>query len=406
MYKKTNAVNIKYKALHGFYWMLYCLPTGYITVFLLAQEVPASIIGTITALSSILAAAGQLIVGNITDSCKRLSWKGILLIIGAVEAVILLLLILFQNSSPVCTVLFPAFLVLMYLQMPLINASIFYYTSRGLHLDFGSARGMGSLTYAFISFVAGQTIVRTGQISIIYLSLIVLAGLIVITILMPSMDNVPPQSSAACNELSETPGEGRRHVSIIAFSRRYPRFMLVLLGSILIMAFHSISHTYMIQIMESVGGDSAAMGTAFSIEAIAELPVMFGFYKLIQRFSPDKLMVASGIAFVLKSLAYLFASGVITLYLAQILQMFSYAVFASASVYFANEKMSPEDKVTGQSYMTATVSIGAVVGNFVGGIILTAAGVQGILLGSLLLTAGGAAVIAAGIKPFRKSVIH
>lgn len=405
MYKKMDAINIKYKALHGFYWMLYCLPTGYITVFLLAQEVSASVIGTITALSSILAAAGQLIVGNITDSCKRLSWKGILLIIGSIEAVILLLLILFQNNSPACTALFPAFLVLMYLQMPLINASIFYYTSRGLHLDFGSARGMGSVTYAFISFIAGQTIVRTGEIAVIYLSLIVLAGLIMITILMPSMENTK-QSSTGELPTSHVHEKGKRHVGVFAFSRRYPRFMLVLLGSILIMAFHNISHTYMIQIMESVGGDSAAMGTAFSIEAIAELPVMFGFYKLIQRFSPDKLMVVSGLAFVLKSVAYLLASGVMTLYLAQILQMFSYAVFASASVYFANERMRPEDKVTGQSYMTATVSIGAVVGNFLGGQILTAAGVQGLLIGSVLLTAAGAAVIAAGIKPFRKSVIH
>lgn len=58
-YNETK-VNLEYKALHGFYWMLYCLTTGYTTVLLLSHGFSSSVIGVIAAVSSILAAVGQL----------------------------------------------------------------------------------------------------------------------------------------------------------------------------------------------------------------------------------------------------------------------------------------------------------------------------------------------------------
>lgn len=40
-YNETK-VNLEYKALHGFYWMLYCLTTGYTTVLLLSHGFSSS----------------------------------------------------------------------------------------------------------------------------------------------------------------------------------------------------------------------------------------------------------------------------------------------------------------------------------------------------------------------------
>lgn len=388
-----NTLNFKYKCLHGFYWMLYCLPTGFITLFMLSYGVSASSIGIITAISSILAAAGQLAVGNIVDSCRKISWKTLLLIICAIQALILLTLLFSNSNKLISTALFPGFMVLMYLQMPLVNASIFYYTSRGLSLDFGSARGTGSLTYAFISFVCGQLVAFTGEIAIIYLSILTLLGLILTTALMPTIKEYTDQKT---EETHRQPT--KRKVGIISFVKKYPKFTLVLVGSIFLMSFHNITHTYMIQMIENIGGNSASMGTAFSIEAISELPIMFGFYKLIQKIPINKLMIIAGIAFVFKSLAYLCAVNVLTLYIAQVLQMLSYAIFASASVYFANEKMEEEDKVTGQSYMTATMSIGAVAGNFVGGLVLDAFGIHALLIICVMITIIGASVTFVGAR--------
>ena len=421
-YNETK-VNLEYKALHGFYWMLYCLTTGYTTVLLLSHGFSSSVIGVIAAVSSILAAVGQLAVGNLTDKCSRVTWKNIYLMIGALEGAALAVLAVFKGTAVVNAICFPLFTILMYLQMPLVNSAVFHYTSRGLKVDFGSARGMGSLTYAFISFVAGQLIVRVGESVIIYLSILVTAGMLLDVFFMPCAKDAPlscaeknaeeAEASAASAPVSSGSGtdaaaadgspqddsaSGKSIGNIFGFAGRYPDFMLVLAGSILLMSFHNIGHTYMIQIMEAVGGNSATMGTAFSIEAIMELPVMFGFYKLIKKVSADNLMIVAGAAFTLKSLTYLLASSVTALYLAQILQMFSNAIFILASVYYADKKMAPEDKVTGQSYMTASISIGAVLGNFLGGQVLNAAGLHLMLLFAFLLAASGTLIVVIGVK--------
>ena len=393
-YNETK-VNLEYKALHGFYWMLYCLTTGYTTVLLLSHSFSSSVIGVIAAVSSILAAVGQLAVGNLTDKCSRVTWKNIYLMIGALEGAALAVLAVFKGTAVVNAICFPLFTILMYLQMPLVNSAVFHYTSRGLKVDFGSARGMGSLTYAFISFVAGQLIVRVGESVIIYLSILVTAGMLLDVFFMPCAKEA---SLSRAEKNADDAASGKSIGSILGFAGRYPDFMLVLAGSILLMSFHNIGHTYMIQIMEAVGGNSATMGTAFSIEAIMELPVMFGFYKLIKKVSADNLMIVAGAAFTLKALTYLLASSVMALYLAQILQMFSNAIFILASVYYADKKMAPEDKVTGQSYMTASISIGAVLGNFLGGQVLNAAGLHLMLLFSFLLAAAGTLIVVIGVK--------
>jgi len=398
--KQNRILNLKYKALHGAYWMLYGLSTAYITVFLLSYGYAASTIGAIVAVSNVLAAAGQLAVGNIADRSQRLTWKQLFFIIGGMEVIVLLSLLLFHQNALVNGLGFPFFGVLMYLQMPLVNSTAFYYTNRGFNINFGSARGMGSIFYAVISFIAGQTIARAGEGSLVWLCIIVLAILLTVIAVLPCSKDSGPAEKVIDEPMKATEG------SLIAFGRKYPDFMLLLIGCILIMSFHNIGHTYMIQIMERVGGDSASMGTAFSIEALMELPIMFGFYKIIQKFRAGNLLIVSGIAFIAKSLAYMLAGSVMMLYAAQILQMFSYAIFTLASVYYAEQKMEEQDKVTGQSYMTASVSIGAVLGNLSGGQVLENLGLQSLLFFSVMLTVCGTLVIAGGVlygeRKFRK----
>ncbi len=405
MYKNKRIINLQYKGLHGFYWMLYCLSTAFITVFLLDQGLSAASIGVIVALSNIIAAAGQLAVGNVTDKCEKVTWRNAILVIGVLQLVCLLLLILCSGSFLINVGVYLLFTILVYFQMPLVNSAVFTYEACGIAVDFGSARGMGSISYAIISYVAGQLIAAIGTKAIIYLSLAVLAGLLAVTFFMPSgekrskAETCEEDSQSSSLPESQSPSQSSVHKSgIIYFASKYPAFMMTLVGCVLLMAFHNIVHTYMIQMIEPLGGDSASMGTAFSIEALVELPVMFGFYKLIQRFSPGTLIAFAGFAFILKAAAYMIAGSVTAIYLAQSLQMLSYAVFISASVYYANEKMEESDRVTGQSYMTASISIGAVLGNLTGGFVLDTAGVNALLYFSLALTVAGAAITGLGVR--------
>ncbi len=385
--------NIQYKALHACYWMLYGMATQFATVFLLSHGFRAYMIGILMAVSNLIAAGGQMFVGTLADRYPRLTWKNICLFVCGLEALCLAGLFIFSRSMIMNGGLYPVFLILVFTQMPLINAAVFYYESRGEHVDFGSARGTGSLAYAIMSFALGHIIVRYGEQSIITAGIILTAALFMVVFVMPCSAGIANVTSEDESSGTSDPSGGEPAGSFIAFTRKYPWFMLSLLAVCMMLAFNAISHTYMIQLIESLGGDSADMGSVFSIETLAELPVMFGFFYILKKFRINTLMVISGFGFVLKALCFVLAGSVTMLYVLQIFQIISYAMLASASVYYSNEQVEAVDSVKGQGYMTAAMSIGSMAGNLTGGFVYDFAGLRALLFYCLALVSVGAVIM-------------
>lgn len=374
------SVNARYRLLQGGYWMLFCAGYGYVTVFLLAEGFSAGAIGVITALFGIFAAVLQPWLGRLADRGGRLGWKPLLLVLAALglgDAVLLCL----RPPQAVTGVLFGALLMLISAMMPLVNAASFHYLSQGKPVDFGSARGVGSLCYAVLSLVLGQLTARLGG-GIVPLAVLGAAALFLLFVLLMPCKPAPAKPKA------EPKADKRR-----GFLVRYPAFCVMLGASTLMLAFHNITNTYLIQILGAVGGDSADLGVAIALAAVMELPVMFGFSRIARRWSAGSLLTIAGMAFVAKGVWYLMAGSVWGILAAQILQMFSFALFASASVYYAEESMEEQDKVTGQACMSCTITAGTVLGNLVGGWVLDACGV-GILLAVALGMAVTGAVLA------------
>ncbi|MBQ0004312.1 MAG: MFS transporter [Clostridiales bacterium] len=387
--------DIQYKLLQGFFWMLFGLATIFITVFMRSQGISAIVIGVIIAASNVIAAPGQVLVGTLVDKYEKINWKNLMLFLGAVELVLLVIMIIFRQNHLLNAILFPAFSILLYLQNPLVNSALFYYTSRGEFIDFGTARGTGSLAYAFMTFIVGNSIVAFGEFSIVVIGLImlVMAGALVMT--MPIYSK---EQDALNPSIKDEPELLADNSSIVQFIRKYPMFMMTVLGSVMFMCFHNMIHTYMIMIIESVGGNSGTLGTAMSIEALIELPVMFGFFFLIRRISSRNLMAIASIGFLVKAVGYFFAFSIGTVYMVQCIQMISYAVFASASVYYSDDMMEANDKAKGQGYMTAAVAIGGAIGNAVGGWAVEAGGVRLVEVIGIAFAAAGACLVLIGTR--------
>ena len=385
--------NIQYKALQACFWMLYGMLSQYATVFLLSHGFRAYVIGTLMAVSNFIAAGGQMFVGSLADKYPRLTWKNICLFICGLEALCLVGLFVFSNNMVINGGLFPILSILVFTQMPLVNAAVFYYESKGEHVDFGSARGTGSLAYAIMSFALGRIIVRYGEQSIIVAGAILTVALFTVVFIMPCSAEASTVKSEDANANAAGTSSNESAGNFIAFTRKYPWFMMSLLAVCMMLAFNAISHTYMIQVVEALGGNSADMGTVFSIENLAELPVMFGFFLIQKKFRINTLMVISGFGFVLKALFFAFAGSVTMLYALQVFQIISYAMLASASVYFSNEQVDAADAVKGQGYMTAAMSIGSMAGNLTGGFVYDFAGLSALLFYCVALVSVGAVIM-------------
>ena len=81
------------------------------------------------------------------------------------------------------------------------------------------------------------------------------------------------------------------------------------------------------------------------------------------------------------------------IYVTEITQLFSFALFLSASVYYTNEIMVEKDKVKGQAYLTCSGTIGAMLGSFLGGWLIEHFGVETMMWVGVALSAVGSVYV-------------
>ena len=240
--------------------------------------------------------------------------------------------------------------------------------NQGVSVDFGSARGIGSLSYAAASYVLGIVVEKFGTRSIL------MAGILVALVLLVTVLSMPVLSSSAASRPKEKEPE-QNDAGLLVFAGRYKNFMLTLAGITLLFTFHNMNNAYLIKVIENVGGTSADMGRMLSIAAVTELPVMFLFSRISKHFKSSTLLIVSGAFFAIRAAGFMLAGNVMTMYLAAMLQIGSFALYIPSSVYYVNETMLDQDKFKGQAVMTATNTLGGVFGSLFGGFLIDNAGV-------------------------------
>lgn len=416
--KKAMKENGKYRIIQSCYWMMMNVSFGYATFYLGGFGYSAGEVGMLTAIFSGVSAVCQPMLGRVADKSRRFNWKVILMLLSAVCCLDMILLSIFK-SKVLVGCLFGLMALFLNCMMPMINAACFYYEKRGVHVDFGIARGMGSMFYAVVSMLLGWMTVRMGTSAIPVTGIPILAVLFLTTCLMPCESVKATKSNAADqrNTNDENTADGkdlkgrkeersagadnaanrrqnRAQKTESGFLKKYPAFMVMLLGSTLLMAAHTFMTTYLLQILEQIGGNTSHLGTALAIGAVTEVPILFLFSHIIKRCSSSRLLVISGFFYIVKSTMLLFAGSIGLVYVAHLLQPVSYALYASAIVYFTDESMREEDKVTGQSMMTMTSAIGSVVGNLVGGWLIDFGGVTVMMVFCAVLAVAAASVVA------------
>lgn len=380
----TTLLAFQYSLLQGAYWAAFCTIYAFSTVLLLEKDFTDAQIGIVVALGNVLGVALQPVFAGIADSSRHLSLQKLTAILSGLTAFLFLLVYLLPNlffAVAACFLLTDTFLQVV---QPLVNSVSVYYVNRGVSVDFGISRAVGSLSYAAASSFLGILVTKLGADSIIFMGVLLLLSVVLILLSLPLI-----QGNTSAQQKTETPKE-----SIFHFFARYKRFTVALLAVTLLFTFHNMTNSYMIRIIQTLGGDSANMGRALSIAAVCELPAMLFFSKLLKRFSSGQLLILSGIFFALKAGAYLCVGNVFQFYLAQILQVGAFALYIPASVYYVNETMEATDKFKGQAVMTGTNTLGGVIGSLLGGFLLDYTGSTApMLLTGFVMAAVGAVLL-------------
>ncbi|MDO5539454.1 MAG: MFS transporter [Eubacteriales bacterium] len=380
---KRVKLTVQYSALQGLYWMLFCAIYSFATVFLLEQGFSGTRIGIIVALGNVLGVVLQPVAGALADNSERITVGRLITILSAVMLVVLAILKIVSGALPVVAVLFILADALLQILQPLVNSVSVYYMNRGVDLNFGIARGIGSVMYAVVSSVLGKLVAGYGVSLILYSGIIILTGMMIIISMMPMREKDSDAKKEACQE----------EKNILEFLANYKYFSVVLVGLTLLLLSHNLLNNYMIHIVTPLGGDEAAMGTAFSIAAMLELPTMFLFSGLVKRIHSERLLMFSGLFFFLKAGAYFLCTNMTQIYMTQIFQMGAFALYIPASVYYVNEVMEEQDKFKGQALMVGTSTLGGVFGGLLGGVLVDHTGVRQLLFTGVLTAFAGMALV-------------
>jgi PPP family 3-phenylpropionic acid transporter len=384
----TKKLAFQYSALQGIYWITYCVVYGFATIFLLAKGFSSSQIGIIVALGNIFGVVLQPVFASIADRSKTFTLHRLTAILAVTTAIFLLLLAIVPNMFLAIAAIFLLTDMLIQIIQPLINSFSVYYVNQGVSVNFGFARGIGSLSYAISSSGLGLLVKKYNANILPYVGilfgLILCAVVLSLPVLTALTGNASAEAAPANAEVSDNQTD---------FFRKYKNFTITLIGLTFLFIFQNMTNSYLIQIFQRVGGDSSDMGNALAIAALVELPVMFLFSLLIRRFKSTTLLMVSAFMFCVKAAAYLMAGSVFQLYLVQFLQMGAFAVFAPASVYYVNEVMDEQDKFKGQAFMTSTNTLGGVFGSLLGGFLIDYTGVSTMLLIDVIIAVIGCLLV-------------
>lgn len=392
-------LNINYSLILASYDVVFASVWAYVTVFLMSRALNEFVIGILIASANILAVIIQPILADKADkSFKWTLYHFVLLLF--IPAFLLLALVLIDSIPVWLTAL--AYLLAMALftaASPLLNSIAMVLVNNGYPINYGMSRSLGSLSFGITTSLVGTAIVSFGVNSIVVTGML---GLVIIITALTVLNQ---------NYLKEIFTDDYQEVkynsSQVAFENnnrrffhKYPGFLFLVIGSFFLFISQNIISYYMINIVNSVGGNEVSMGVALSVASFAEVPAMFFYSKFANRFGHERMLLISTFFFLARITLMFLASSIYVLYLAQLMQSGGYGFYIIASVYYPNEIMEYLDKVKGQAFLTTAGTLGGVVGSLMGGLIINAFSIKHALLFGVICSTLGVALHVYSLRDF------
>ena len=363
------------------YWATAAGIVSFATAFLLQQGFAASTVGILLAAGNLLSCGFQPVLADWADRTGGNVLKWLTAALTSVSAVCFLSIQLLPLPETVFGLLYLLGVFAFDAMNPLMNALNVSYMTGGYAINYGLSRGMGSLAYAFAALGIGKIMARFGAEWMIWISIALLAINAAMSLSYPSL------VTTVSGEKTE-----KNCCSIPVFFRRYKWYCVSLLGVLLLGMFHAMTENYLIEIVTPLGGDSGTVGVALFIATAIEALFLVYLDQIRSRISDNWLLKIAGLTFVVKSVLFLLAGNVMTIYMIQLLQATSYTFLSPVQMYYANNKIGAADMVKGQAFITASYTLGCAAGNFTGGQLLSAFGVRALLLAGVAMAVAGTAV--------------
>ena len=324
-------ITLFYAGIHGLFWMTCGLMFNFASAYLLDRGFSNSQIGAILGAAYALSAVAQpLFAALFNRSGIRLS-SGMACVYAIMAAMTVIVLALPLGRGALAGLIVCIFMLQSAMQ-PSVNSLHRGYALRGVEVNFGFARGVGSAAYSVMCALVGRLLYR----------------------MRPRM-----------------------------LPALYLGTMLLLIACLL--AFRAPSFT----------AGSAQQGVAVAVAAMTELPAMVLYGRLSRRMGVGRMLCLTAWVWVAKDLLTALAATPAALYIIALLQFASYAFYVPATVEYVSTMLPPEDFLKGQALVGTAFTLGSLAATFLGGRMLDLLGVRGALDSIQLVSVAGAVLLTA-----------
>ena len=394
-------LNTEYGSIHAFYWMAYAGLSSFASVFLLARGYSNTDIGIIFAVSNVLSVFLQPLLADLADRSKRFSLVSVSSIVTISLMVLMLGLFWIQTKHFALTVIYVLLLAGHTTLQPLFNSLCFKISDCGIHINFGVCRAFGSLAYSVLTLFLG-TLAEAHGVLILPLTsevtlLLVLVSLILVTVHYRKASKIHAAGTVCSlqgqNFEVSLKDETCEEINLLQFVKRNRFFFVMMLGTLGLYFSNGVLNTFMLQIIQPLGGTSEDMGRIFAVMAFLEIPTLVLFEPLNRRFSCQVLLKVAAAGYVAKTAIIWLAGSVMTVLLAHILQLVSFALFLPAMVSFIGGSMSKGEAVKGQALFTTITTVAYILCSLTGGVVLDLWGADTLMMASCAFTAAGAGIV-------------
>lgn len=383
-----DKLQMKYNFLHILYWITSCTIYGYVAVFLQYKGLSNTEIGIVTGGGAVVSIFMSPFISSLISKVKGLTIKKLMLILYLIMFCSFVSLTLLELPTFMIMALYITLIFLIVSNVPFLSTICMDYLKTGHYINFGLARGMGSVSYAVSAVVLGQLIEFLNPNVIAFVFIIASIALLLLLFSMPD---------------SQVERKEETHDSnLIAFISQYKKFFFILLGFGCAFSASTTLSTYLINIVRNLGGSTSLYGVAIFAMAASEMPVMAVTHSLLKRVKSETLLMVAACCYVLRNVTICLAPNLVVLMLGMMCQSVSYGLFTAVITYYVNDYIKVEHQMMGQTMIgIMTTGVGSTIGNVLGGILQDTLGLNSMLVFASVMTITGMIVVFLTIKPFQ-----
>lgn len=384
----AKKINLHYTTIQGSFGIGFGALMSFGAVLMLSRGLSNSALGVVTCIAQLLPMVLQPAVTSFAAARRGMTTRKMLMLLTLPILVMAVVMLLAPQSLGVIIAGYMLIFLMVNLITPYHNVLMVDFLTRGVEVNYGLGRGVGSGTFALATLVLG--FVLEGRDSVLIVP--VIGGAMLLQLLCVAAFRYPLPAV-------ETVEEQREAVGRMAILRSRRDFVLLLGAVALLLGVHNVTNVYMVHVIDRVGGAESLMGIILGVSAVTELISMPLFPKLQRKFGITALLRFAAAFFVVRLVLLLLAPSGGFLYLAAVAQFASSGILLPAIVYYVAETLTPEQQTNGQGMIhLAGYCLGPALITLGVGAVVDGSGIQAALGVMIALAAVGTVLMAAATR--------